>query len=150
VHGLAVPLAGSAVDPIDNIAVMFESLCQSVHKNLLAGQCPWCGCVILNGRAFDPGHWGLKVAQPELGDPRATDDLLAIIEPLGRDAKKAIPLLCAALRDADWSVRLAAANALERIGPDAKGSLPTLFMLLEDKDQLVRDAAEEAIRSIGK
>jgi hypothetical protein len=133
---------------------------------MLAGQCPWCGYVIIEGRAFKSEsqlffdelarlfpHWGLVQSglapvPPEAGDVRSTDYLLAIIEQYGRDAKTAIPLLRAALSDTDWGVRLAAANALGRIGPDAKEALPALWPLLEDKDQIVRDAAEEAIKNI--
>ncbi len=153
---------------------MFESLCQSVHAKLLAGRCPWCGSAIINGQAIAPvsplelglkaaqlvkervleelarrfPDWGPKVAQPQIGNPEVTDEMLAIIEQCSRGSKRAIPFLHAALNDADWSVRMAAANALGRIGPDAKESLPTLFKLLEDADHLVRDAAAAAIKFI--
>jgi hypothetical protein len=146
--------------------------CKFMHKTLLAGVCPWCGSVVLNGQAVSPESpllglkyqaWSLarkKLAklcgmlpvepEPEPRDVLATDYLLAIIEDCGRDSLKAIPLLRVALKDRDWSVRLAAANALARIGPSAKEAIPALHLLLQDKDQLVRDAAEEAIKSIDK
>jgi hypothetical protein len=33
------------------IIVVFETLCKNTHKNLLAGKCPWCGQVVINGHA---------------------------------------------------------------------------------------------------
>ena len=32
------------------IIVVFELLCKTAHENLLAGKCPWCGQVVINGR----------------------------------------------------------------------------------------------------
>jgi len=139
--------------------------------------CPWCGYAIINGQLVESASiaalvptvdyeatirklrdaelrraaaLGLLARQAEPDDVLATDYLLAIIEDCGREPRKAIPLLRAALRDRNWSVRLAAANALARIGPAAKEALPALRQLLQDNDQLVRDAAEEAIKSIDK
>jgi hypothetical protein len=32
-------------------SAMFQGQCESFHKDLLAGTCPWCGCAIINGKA---------------------------------------------------------------------------------------------------
>jgi len=74
--------------------------------------------------------------------------LLAIIQQLGANAQKAVPLLHVALKDRAGAVREAAANALGRIGPEAKQVLPTLVLLLQDEDRLVREAADAAIKRI--
>jgi len=95
-------------------------------------------------------HWGIASVPLELGNPQATDVLLVIIEQIEDDEKKAIPLLRAALKDANSSVRLAAVNALRRIGPNATAVLPALWPLLQDKDQIVRNAAEDAIKRIDR
>ncbi len=93
-------------------------------------------------------HWKGSSAEPDLGDPQATDDLLAIIDQIDGSEAKAIPLLRAALKDREWSIRFAAASALGRIGPAAKEALPALWPLLHDEDPIVRDAAREAIKKI--
>ena len=121
--------------------------------------CPHCGHLLW----FDPKapkHFELdqrnrldkafEPAEPRSSQALATDYLLAIIEACDRHAVKAIPLLRVALKDPDWNVRLAAANALARMGPIAKETLPALHLLLQDKNRLVRDAAEEAIKGIDK
>lgn len=95
-------------------------------------------------------HSKSSSAGPDTADSQATDDLLLIIEQIDRGGKKAIPLLRAGLKDPEWYVRWAAANALARLGPVAKEALPALRLLLQDKDQIVRDAAEEAIKNIGQ
>jgi hypothetical protein len=33
------------------VLAVFDSLCPSVHKGLLAGKCPWCGPTIIKGEA---------------------------------------------------------------------------------------------------
>lgn len=135
---------------------MFSPLCQATHGKLIAGKCPWCGRAVINGRALENVPClafaiaaGLRPAEEELR-PRdeSTDSLLAIIELIDCGAARAVPLLVAALRDPDESVREAAANALGRIGANAKDALPSLFILLDDEDTLVRDAAQEAITRI--
>ena len=133
---------------------------------MLVGKCPWCGCLIIDGRAFETEFhlileqlesalpkWGIARhdALPARQQPEATpaiDLLLNVIEHLGQDAAQAIPLLLAALKDPDGDVRRAAAIALGRMGPEAKSALPALSVLLRDRDELVRDAAADAIHKI--
>jgi len=135
---------------------MFTPLCQSTHGNLIAGKCPWCGRVVVGGRAFENDTQvalaitGLSQASENELPPwtGATESLLAIIEQINRGAIRAIPLLIASLRDPHEAVREAAANALGRLGRDARDALPTLVILLDDTESLVRDAAREAIAKI--
>jgi hypothetical protein len=143
----------------------YDRICQSFHKKLLAGRCPWCGSLAAGGQATAVGplwlreelsrllpHWQLPQAQAVERQPDKTPSLettlLAIIENCGCDARTAVPLLHFVLQDLDKTVLVAAANALGRIGPEAKQALPTLFLMLKDEDQLVREAASDAIEQI--
>jgi hypothetical protein len=38
------------------IVAVFGSQCQTAHEELLAGKCPWCGRVVVYGRAL-PLEW---------------------------------------------------------------------------------------------
>jgi HEAT repeat protein len=57
----------------------------------------------------------------------------------------AVPYLTDRLSDADVSVRIQAASALQRIGPAAQGALPELRRLLQDGNERVRTQASLAI-----
>jgi len=63
-------------------------------------------------------------------------------------AGPAVPSLVEALRDKDWRLRLACAQALGRIGPAAKAAIPALTKALKDQSKDVRKAAAEALRKI--
>ena len=43
---------------------MFESQCKAAHANLLAGKCPWCGQVVVNGCAEPPESASSPLRQP--------------------------------------------------------------------------------------
>jgi HEAT repeat protein/S1-C subfamily serine protease len=60
---------------------------------------------------------------------------LAVLGILGQDAKDAIPQLGLALKDPDKSIRIQAAQALEKFAPAEKGPLPSLIETLKEKDQ---------------
>jgi HEAT repeat protein len=65
-------------------------------------------------------------------------------------AKKAVPLLTAALRDADARVRAGAAEALVETGPLGEQAVPDLVKLLEtDEDSNARLQATLALANIG-
>jgi HEAT repeat protein len=113
---------------------VFESLCHSLHKELVCGRCPWCGCFIVHGLEL-PSTDDLKIT--EMVEVR-----LAAIE--------AIPHPRSALKHADAGIRALAAKYLGEIGPSAKEALPDLSLLLQDTDQQVRDAAKQAIKTIEK
>jgi hypothetical protein len=115
-------------------ARMFESLCQHTHEKLIAGKCPWCGRVIVNGHSMQSIHDFFKGAD--------IDKRIIV------DVKGAISQLHDALKMGDSYLRRLAAMLLGQIGPDAKETLPTLSLLLHDDDKIVRDAAEQAINRI--
>ena len=167
---LAPFTAATAIFPVVRTeladARMASTLCERSHGNLIAGSCPWCGSLIIDGQAyrteFDLLRRELSKHFPEWfqggdgsqldessGDSEATDHLLNLIESVGTDAGRAIPLLLVALKDSNSAIREAAANALGKIGPEAKAALPTLYLLLNDEDILVRNAADAAIDNIG-
>jgi HEAT repeat protein len=65
-------------------------------------------------------------------------------------AQKAVPVLTAALRDADARVRAGAAEALAETGPLAEPAVPDLVKLLQnDEDRDVRLQATLALHNIG-
>jgi HEAT repeat protein len=66
---------------------------------------------------------------------------------LGQIGAPAVPGLLAALRDADWNARLAAAEALGEIGDAA--AVPGLLAALRDASLYVREAAAKALGEIG-
>ena len=114
----------------------FTSLCQFVHKTLIAGNCPWCGHTIIYGQD----------SQQSTDDVQTTNIEVDVLIELS--AMKVTPHLLALLSHANAAVRKKAATILGEIGPDAKESLPALSLLLQDQDQSVRDAAKEAIKRI--
>ncbi len=61
----------------------------------------------------------------------------------------AVSVLAEALGDADASVRLGAAMALENMGPAAAAAVPALIKALRDPDPKVRPWAARALGSIG-
>jgi len=70
---------------------------------------------------------------------------------LGEKAKPLVPDLIATLKDAEPSVRAAAATTLGMIGPASKAAAPDLLAFLKDTAQAaeVRSAAAAALPSIG-
>ena len=60
-----------------------------------------------------------------------------------------MPALVAALRDANASVREAAAKALGGIGPDAEPAIPGLVNLIRDYDPFVRGTAAGVLVRMG-
>src|SRR5437870_2510948 len=57
--------------------------------------------------------------------------------------------LAGQLKDADPTVRTAAAKALEKMGPPAKPAVPTLAATLRDSESNVRYHAAKALSKIG-
>jgi len=90
--------AASRCQPGRCVAVVYQSVCRSYHKTLLAGKCPWCGCAVVKGELAGP-HWR---------DWKAI--LRARIEQIGPADAKAVQLLCVLLNYSDSSLRLAAVN----------------------------------------
>ena len=66
-----------------------------------------------------------------------------------RAGNAAVPPLADALGDADASVRVGAAMALENMGPLAAPAVPALVRALRDPDAKVRPWAARALGSIG-
>jgi hypothetical protein len=65
------------------------------------------------------------------------------------DIRAALPVLIAALQDADGSVRAWSAQAIGEIGPDAAQAVPALVMLLGTPDEASRNSACIALYGIG-
>ena len=65
------------------------------------------------------------------------------------DIRAALPVLIAALQDADGSVRAWSAQAIGEIGPDAAQAVPALVMLLGNADEGSRNSACIALYGIG-
>jgi HEAT repeat protein len=81
------------------------------------------------------------------GDPRRVVPLIPSYEAL---ARKAVPLLTAALRDTDARVRACAAEALAETGPLAEPAVPGLVQLLQkDPDGAARLQATLALANVG-
>jgi HEAT repeat protein len=70
------------------------------------------------------------------------------IAAMGSNAKPAISLLAATLRDPDARVRLAAVQALGAIGPAAATVTDALRLALKDDDAVVRKAAGEVLLTL--
>jgi hypothetical protein len=64
---------------------------------------------------------------------------------IGRPVVEAVPTLLAALGNAEWNIRAAAAEGLGGIGV---GTVRALISARNDADGIVREAAEEAISRI--
>lgn len=96
----------------------------------------------------------------DIGDGAAVADLLRVMVKdtdsnirwqatgaLGKIGNAAVPGLCAALRDEDWTVRRSAAEALWSVRePEA---VPVLAETLADKNDVVRQAASGALEAMG-
>lgn len=65
---------------------------------------------------------------------------------MGPAAKEAVPVLVAALKDRDPSVRAACVFALGRIGPDARSARPNLAAMT--KQRPLQDVVIKAIQQI--
>jgi HEAT repeat protein len=68
---------------------------------------------------------------------------------LERISESAIPSLIPLLKDADRSVRWAAAEALGSMGSSAKAEIPSLIPLLKDENRDVRSVAAETLKKLG-
>jgi hypothetical protein len=103
---------------------VFENQCQLVHKDLLAGTCPWCGCAIINGENVSLPHpqW------PPRGFAAAVRFFIRMLKYENH--------------------RCAAARALGKLGPGAKSAIPALSELLNDKNEDVRKVASAALEKI--
>ncbi len=102
---------------------VFQNQCKVVHKDLLAGTCPWCGGAIINGKVVS---W-----------PRIERGLVAVLP---------IRILIRMLKIEE--LRRDAADALGKLGLAAKTAVPALTTLLNDKDEDIRKAASEALKKI--
>ncbi|MBN1282247.1 MAG: HEAT repeat domain-containing protein [Proteobacteria bacterium] len=70
----------------------------------------------------------------------------AVVRLLGEiGSETAVPVLTAALKDADVAIRDAAAGALGEIGPEAKAAVPALVAALKEEVWCVRAAAAGAL-----
>lgn len=101
---------------------MFHNQCKVVHKDLLAGTCPWCGCAIIDAQVVS---W-----------PRIERRLAA-----------ALPVVLIRMLK-DEKFRCAAARALGKLGPEAKSAIPALSELLNDTNEDIRKAASKALEKI--
>lgn len=116
---------------------MFQDLCQRVHKDLLAGTCPWCGCGIIKAQVCSLPHRRLISGQVcSLPLQRTSPGFSAVH----------IFVLIELLKYEEF--RCKAANALGELGPDAKIAVPVLTELLNDKNEEIRKAAREALEKI--
>ena len=76
---------------------------------------------------------------------------LAYVDPAdAAGAKKAVPLLAAALKEPDARIRQQAVLALGEFGAAAKSAIPALKKAQSDADGPVRTAASAAIKKIGQ
>jgi HEAT repeat protein len=83
-------------------------------------------------------------------DPRFRRTAVDILELLGEDAQRALPVLADALGDPDRFVRWASARAIGHIGPrQAPFAVPGLAKLLSDTDDNVRLAASATLEAMG-
>jgi HEAT repeat protein len=80
------------------------------------------------GSGEAPYRWGAAEALGRMGDPRAVDHLIPLLE------------------DPDWRVRLKAAWSLGEIGDPR--ALPYLMRLHRDESEAVRDIAKESGQKI--
>ncbi len=92
------------------------------------------------------GAEGVAVLAQVLADP-AAPHRVEVAAALGLlDAKDALAVLAAALRDPEWGVCVAAAQALVVIGPEA---VEPLIRALRQRDWAVRQLAAEALGVLG-
>jgi len=70
---------------------------------------------------------------------------LESIGPETQLVKSVVPDLMKALGDPDWTMRLAALNALAALRPPPPENAPAFFKLLDDPDGMVRDAAMHSL-----
>jgi HEAT repeat protein len=117
---------------------------------------------LYRGQAFYRGmpscYWRLQLRKwaeenfPGLTEPRPLlERACDFCFPAGgfEDDPAAVPVLAELLRDYDWRVRYAAANALNRIGPRAEPAVPALAMAISDPEPFVREEAVSALGSTG-
>jgi HEAT repeat protein len=84
-------------------------------------------------------------------DVEVRDSVLRAFGNMGPTAKKAIPLLCAVLKNRTCPrLRSVAAGALADMGPEAKEALPTLLEYIKDDDVNVRLGVANALAGIGR
>ena len=63
--------------------------------------------------------------------------------------KTVVSKLIIKLKDSDWRVRKAAANALGNIGPAAKEAVPALIAALKNSNLIIQNSAKKALGKIG-
>jgi HEAT repeat protein len=130
--------------------MVYERLCESVHKKLVAGKCPWCGCEIVCGDAVLQA--GIRIADIAAMRKIIEAELEAmdvkITDFMEYSNEEAIPALRALLKSANPASRRVAARLLGQLGRLAKEALPDLSALLQDADPQVREAAAAAIKRI--
>lgn len=88
----------------------------------------------------------IKSPHPEVRLPA----LKAIIDAGGDEAKAAVPLVAAGLKDKNAATRKEAAESLKLFGADAKPALPALTLALKDESTDVRLRSVECLANIGK
>ncbi len=81
-------------------------------------------------------------------DPRVRKELTVALGRFPDVAKKAVGPLTGALKDADATTRVAAAEALAKAGAEAKPATPELIRLLDDPDRAARQAVVFALGRI--
>jgi HEAT repeat protein len=141
---------------------VYQNQCPVVHKQLIAGTCPWCGCAIIRGqiaslplRGFAAAI-GMLIRMLQVAELR--HDAVDSLGTLGPEAMPAVAALAALLDDKDEVIRKAAREALEKnyllaiieeCGPHAEKAIPLLRVALKDSAWSVRFAAANALARIG-
>ena len=141
-------------DGATGAGVVFQNQCQFVHKNLLAGTCPWCGRAIINGQVVNsaPLMTHVRMLKRMLKVTNCRCYAADALGRLGPDAKTAVAALNELLKEEDWQTRYFAALALRQIeltGPEVNAAVSTITELLKDKDCHARYMAEMALGIIG-
>jgi HEAT repeat protein len=150
-----LPLCAALTDPISYVRAWASRALKEIGDPRAVEPL----CVMLMDK--DSGlHVSAAIALGEIGDARAVEALYvalcndedpavrhSVTRALAQIGEGSVLLLCAALQDKNWSVRIAAANALQYIG-DIRAVEP-LCSVLKDKVVYVSYSASIALGCIG-
>ena len=98
----------------------------------------------------DGGQIAVTNTLSPLLEDKAAAPRIAAAEALGKlgQADKAIPVLVAAMSDAQDSVRIQAATSLERLGPAARPAMATLEKGRTDSSEYVKRISDRSLRAL--